>query len=194
MKIALQVVVLVIGVVALYALPAPSPDSCPEGEDWSCVQFIDADAVDASELDDAALTELIAANSPDAEAADSDAENDDGLGDGIELTSNGVLEVDTDSAEFEYELLSGTKWSHELLATADDQRVIAVTYEPDEVSPAAPRIMHAPPTRLQIIDFNDEEAVFDDELPEEIVWMGWLSDNRLVLGSDDGSVTVFELS
>lgn len=203
MKIAAQIVVLVIAVVALYALPAPSPDECPEGEVWSCVgHFADLSFEEGVLDDDASLRALVAANTEgesddsdaDADQDAEDAEDDNGLTDGVELTSDGVLLIDTDSAEFEYELLTGTKWSHELFATAEDGRVLAVTYESDEVSAAAPRIMQAPPTRLQIIDFSDEDSVFDEELPEEVVWMDWLDDDRLVLGGRDGSVTVFALS
>lgn len=198
MKIAGQLVVLVVAVVALYALPAPSPDPCPDGEVWSCAAyFADLSFEEGVFDDDAPLRALIVANTEGTDenaAAAEDAEDDDGLTDGVDLTSDGVLSVDTDSAEFEYELLTDTKWSHELFATADDERVLAVTYEPDEVSPAAPRIMNAPPTRLQIIDFSDEDSVFDEELPEAVVWMDWLEDDRLVLGGQDGSVTVFALS
>ena len=202
MKIAGQVVVLVVAVVALYALPAPSPESCPEGEVWSCAgHFPDLSFEEGVFDDDALLRDLIVSNTEDggadesaAEAEDEDGEDDDGLTEGVELTSDGVLLVDTDSAEFEYDLLSGTKWSHELFATADDGRVLAVTFESDEVSPAAPRIMQTPPTRLQIIDFSDEGPVFDEELPEEVVWIDWLEDDRLVLFSRDGSVSVFALN
>lgn len=200
MKIAGQIVVLVVAVVALYALPAPSPDSCPEGEVWSCAgHFPDLSFEEGVFDDDSLLSELIVANTEggsdeSTEEVDGDVEDDDGLADGVELTSDGVLLVDTDSAEFEYDLLNGTKWSHELFATADDGRVLAVTFESDEVSPAAPRIMQTPPTRLQIIDFSDEDAVFDEELPEEVVWIDWLEDDRLVIAGRDGSVTVFALN
>lgn len=157
------------------------------------MQFVGGDEVVSTDFeDDALLAERIEAISDDGDDSasdDADGSDSDGGDDGVELSSEGVLSVDTDDREFEDNLLSGTKWSPELLATAPDE-LIAITHEPDEVSSAAPRILQSPPTRLLIIDIRDETTVFDETLPEEMVSMEWLSDNRLVLGSSEGSVTV----
>ena len=190
MKIVLQVVALLVAVIALYALPEPSAQDCPVGDEWSCVQFL-ADDADSSGLDgDAELIELLASKADDAESGEPAGEDADASND-IELSSNGVLIVDTDDADYEDELLSGTKWSAQLLAIAADARVVAVTFEADEIHEVAPRILESPPTRLQIIDVGGQEVVFDDELPQETDWMEWLSDNRLVVGGDNGAITVF---
>ena len=181
------VLVLIAAVVGLYALPQASAEPCPQSAQWSCLVQVAAGEDVPEDFDDAAA----AVNAEDDDADSNDAEADFESN----VTSDGELQVRLDGVasddQWEYDLLTSTRWSHDLIEFADDGRSIAVIFESEEASANAPRVMRLQPSRLQILNPVDEDVVFDVELPTEFRRAEWTDENRLVLIDADGALTVF---
>lgn len=185
MKQAGLVLILLVAVAGLYALPQPSVEACPQSAQWSCIaQIADGEAI-PDDFEDVA----VAIESEDSDSDDSDLDVE------FDVTSDGELQVRLDGVDeddqWEYDLLTSTRWTHDLIEFANDGRSIAVVFESEEASTSAPRVMSQQPSRLQILNPVDEDVVFDVELPVEIRRIEWTGEDRLVLIDIDGSITVF---
>lgn len=177
--------VCVVALAGLYALPSVSATVCPEGEQWTCTERVESDAEATGDLAnvDRGLDER-----DDADAVELEGE--------LEVTgelydiSRGELIIGED--EWPHDLLTSTKWSYDLIEPTDNGSMFVVTYDADPGSTSAPRVMRPQPARLQILDPDREEIVFDAELPEVIENVEWISDDKLAVVTNDGAISVIE--
>jgi len=177
------ILLVLVAAVGLYALPAPTVDACPAGEEWECVVQLDAD-LDVA-IEDQDLVDID-------RSGDAAGSNDPEL----TVTSDGELLVprdlnDLDDDVWAYELLGNTKWTFDLSAFAADGETVAIVYDSKAPATGAPRVMTPQPARLQILDIGDERVAYEVELPTRVERVMWTTENRLVLIGPDGGLTVF---
>lgn len=178
-------VILVLALAAgLYALPNPGAEVCPEGEDWTCI--------DRFEFDEALQDDELAAIRGDLGDSSSDETGNDE--DSVFAIATGELTVTSGSDEWIHDLLTDTQWSYDEVRASADSKFVAITFGSTEYSTAAPRVMQPQPARLQILDVDRGQVVFDKEYPADIDAVEWTSDNRLVISSNNGALTVLARS
>ena len=172
---------LLVAVVALYALPANTAEECAVRDDgWTCVERFEAGV---------AVTGDFAEIDRDSRGESADAEEDtSGSGRPYEI-SRGELLVGED--EWPHDLMTSTKWSFDLIEASAEENLVVVTYTSSQPSPAAPRVLSFPTSRIQVLDVDREEVVLDVEFPDEISNGEWTDADELVVVSDDGALTVF---
>ncbi len=169
----------------LYALPNPGADACPEGEAWTCVQRFEV----GEDPEDGELVLLRDGFTDQEESQEESGEVDD---ESMFSIASGELTLTSGSEEWVHDLLTDTQWSYDEIRESADGEFVVVTFGSSEYSTAAPRVMQPQPARIQILDVGRTKVVFDEEYPAEIDGVEWTADNRLVLSSGEGTLTVFD--
>jgi|GEM_PF-4035388 len=116
---------------------------------------------------------------------------DDSRAELIDALDGGELIVATVDGDWYVDIDTTERWSARTAQFTDSRADAFIILRADS-SLALPRILRKHPSRIQILDIDEEDVTMDIDLPTEIVDAQWSGDgDQLVAVDADGVLTVF---
>lgn len=116
---------------------------------------------------------------------------DDSRAELIDALDGGELILATVDGDWYVDIDTTERWTARTAQFTDSRADAFIILRADS-APALPRILRKHPSRIQILDIDEEDVTMDIDLPSEIVDGQWSGDGDLLVAVDaDGVLTVF---